>query len=134
MERPRKPPTDPVSVEAMTGSKAAALNRREREACVPASLVAGGLREEPAARGRNVAVQNPKCASKLGMFRRPRIRNHVANVRHPGEQQHDPFEPQAEAGMGHRSITAQVDVPPVLLGVKAAFLHPGEHYVESLFA
>ena len=42
----RKPPTDPVSVEAMTGSYGAALHRHNRQSCVSAPLVAGGLCEE----------------------------------------------------------------------------------------
>ena len=58
----------------------------------------------------------------------------VADVRHAGHEQHRPLQAQAEAGVRHRAVPPQVEVPPVGLRVEALLAHPLFQHVEPLLA
>jgi len=53
------------------------------------------------------------------MPRRPRKRNRVAHVGKPRHIRERALKAEAEAGVRHRPVAAQVQVPPVRLGVQA---------------
>jgi hypothetical protein len=49
--------------------------------------------------------------SEIGVARRPRERNHIPNVGHPGQEHQQPLEPQTEPGVRHRAETSQIHIP-----------------------
>ena len=63
----------------------------------------------------NLRQDQPQGLSKdLLVFRtprRPRERDHVADVRHAAQEQQRPLQPQSEPGVRHRAVAAQVQVP-----------------------
>ena len=72
---------------------------------------------------------NAYAASKLRIPRRPRERNHIANIRHAGRIKNRALKAQAEAGVRHGAVAAQVAVPPVIFLVQ---LHLVEAIVEHV--
>ena len=56
---------------------------------------------------------------EIGAAGRARERDHVADVGHAGGKAADPLEAQAEAGVRHGAVAAQVEVPPVSRRVEA---------------
>src|SRR4051812_31720596 len=50
---------------------------------------------------------------KSGLSRGAREGDHVADVGHAGGVDGGPLQAQAESGMGHRTVAAQVAIPPV---------------------
>ena len=55
------------------------------------------------------------------MPRRARERDDVADVGHPGCVDDGALEPQAEAGVRHGAVAAQIAVPPVDLWIQVQF-------------
>ena len=55
--------------------------------------------------------------SEFRVSRRARKWNHIADVVHPGEKHEQSFEPDSKAGVRHRSITTQIDIPLVLFRI-----------------
>jgi hypothetical protein len=75
------------------------------------------------------ARQNSACAT-----RRPRERDHVADVLDAGGVLDRALEAEAEAGVGHGAVAAQVAVPPVVLLGQAHLVHARVEHVEALLA
>ena len=59
---------------------------------------------------------------------------HVPDVGNAREVHHHPLKAQAEAGVLAGAEPPQVQVPPVVLGVHAQFLHAGLQHVQALLA
>src|SRR3954470_12203110 len=52
-------------------------------------------------------------SSELGAAGRARKGNHIADVFHASQIHQHAFEPEAESGVGRRSVLAKLEVPPV---------------------
>ena len=63
-----------------------------------------------------------RCASELPMPRRAGEGDHVADVGHAGEEHQQALEAEAEAGVRHGAVAAQVGIPPVILRVELVVL------------
>ena len=60
-------------------------------------------------------------------------RNHVADVRHSGDQLNRSFEPQSKTAVRNCAEAAQVRVPPVVFRIHSAFFNPLQQDVEAFF-
>src|SRR5260370_19019930 len=72
--------------------------------------------------------------SKLRIAWRAWKWNDVANVGHPGDELHGSLQAQPKAGMRDRSIAAQVEIPPVGIGIETLFLHAALQYIKPFLA
>src|SRR5262245_17009845 len=70
----------------------------------------------------------------LRVSRRPRERDHVADVAQAGQKQERSLQPQPEPGVWHRAVAAQVEVPPVRVRVELLLAHALGEHVEPLLA
>src|SRR5467141_3837407 len=83
-----------------------------------------------------------QCASLIAPYppsipripRRPRKRDSVAHVGEAGDVGERALEPQAEAGVGHGAVAAEIAVPGVVLPVDVALRHAGVEHIETLLA
>ena len=57
---------------------------------------------------------------------------HVPDVADAGEVHHHALEAQAETGVAAGAVAAQVQVPPVVLGVQAQLVHPLLQHLDAL--
>ena len=62
---------------------------------------------------------------ELRVSRRPRKRDHVADVGHAGDKLHGPLQAQPETRVWHAAETTQVEIPPVGGRVESLFAHAG---------
>src|SRR3974390_3516731 len=83
---------------------------------------------ERASRARRGAAA--KRGLELRIPRRPRERNHVADVRHPRDELHRPLQAQTEACVRHGSVAPEIKIPPVRFRVEFLLLHALRQYVE----
>src|SRR5258708_11105722 len=81
-----------------------------------------------------------QCASLIAPYppsipripRRPWKRDRVAHVGEAGDVGERALEPEAEAGVGHGAVAAEIAVPGVVLLVDAALRHAGVEHIEPL--
>ena len=71
---------------------------------------------------------------ELRVARCAREGDNVANVFQAGQVHHHAFEAETESGVGHRAVTAQVEVPPVGFFVQTASAQPFGQDIVALFA
>src|SRR5438876_11540871 len=72
--------------------------------------------------------------SIAGIPRGPWKRNDVADVSEPGDIRDRSLEAEAEPGVRHRAVTAQVSIPAVVRLVEIRFVHSRVEHVEPLLA
>src|SRR5262245_49717668 len=82
----------------------------------------------------NLLLSAPRSPSKLRISRRPCEGDHIANVRHAGQEHDQTFESEAESRVRHGSVSAQVHIPPIILGRELVELHVVEQLLEPFLA
>ena len=90
----------------------------------------GSDRPGPAPAGALTATR----PAELRVVRRPRERDHVADVLHPRRVHDRPLEAQAEPGVRDRAVAPQVAVPPVVVLVQVHLVQAPVEHVEALLA
>src|SRR5690348_4167474 len=72
--------------------------------------------------------------SVLGGARRARVGDRVADVGQAAGVDHEPLEAQAETGVRHGAVAAEIAVPAVVRRVEAELRHPRVEHVQPLLA
>src|SRR5690606_2084265 len=103
-----------------------ASGQKITKAVAPAIAMANASR----ARNRTRSASN----SELRRTGRARIGDRIADVGQPAHVHHQPFEAEAEAGMRHRAVAAEVAVPAVMRRVQAELGHARVQHVQPLLA
>src|SRR5947209_17430677 len=80
------------------------------------------------------ASRNAALVSKLGVARRARERDHIADIGHTGGVNDRPLEAEAEPGVRHGAVAPQVAVPAVLLFRQSQLIEPGVEHLQPLLA
>src|SRR5260370_6542600 len=86
---------------------------------------------------RNASMKptdNLPMKSELGAAGGAREGDHVADVGHAREKQQGSLQPQAEPGMRHRAVAAQVQVPPISGRIELLLAHALFKNVQALLA
>src|SRR5690606_11682988 len=79
-------------------------------------------------------ARNSSTASVLRGARRARVGDGVADVGQPAHVDDQALEAEAEAGVRHRAVAAEVAVPGVGLRVQAELRHARVEHVQALLA
>ncbi len=91
------------------------------------AIEAAGKRRRASATVRK--SQNVRIAYETGLefriLRRPRERNHIPDVGHPGHEEHQTLESQPEAAVRRAPETTSIQIPLHRLGRHPHLLHPG---------
>src|SRR6185295_6622105 len=83
---------------------------------------------------RSLAASSRRDRSELGLARGARKWDDVADVLDAGRVLDRALEAEAEAGVRHGAVAAQIAIPPVVGGVQAHLGDPGVEPVEALLA
>src|SRR5690554_914553 len=82
----------------------------------------------------NLPGTNTAVRSELRRTRRPRVRDGVADVGQAADIHHQAFEAQAEAGVRHRAVAAEIAVPLVVRRIQAELLDTRIQHIQALLA
>src|SRR5690606_9407096 len=80
------------------------------------------------------SARNSSTSSVLRRAGRAGVGDGVADVGQPADVDDQAFEAEAEAGVGHGAVAAEVAVPGVQLAVEAELVHARVEHGEALLA
>src|SRR4029077_8317581 len=88
----------------------------------------GADRSTPSCVDQNVGRKSEFCAARCA-----RERDHVADVRHTGNEHQHSLEAEAETGVWNGTVTPQIEIPLVINRIHVVTTHVLLQYVEPLF-